>query len=107
MEQGKLTFTFGCGPLASAAASPELVGNKAANLIRLSESGLPIPAGFVITTDMCRDYFQRGGRLPDDFGSLLSSNLEHIQRATGLRFGGQRHPLLVAVRSGARSRCLE
>ncbi len=101
MDERTLTYTFGCGPLPAAAVSPACVGNKAANLIRMAEAGLPIPAGFVISTDMCRDYFDRGGRLPEDVDSLLSSNLAHIERSTGRRFGGQRHPLLVSVRSGA------
>ncbi len=102
MENEDSTQTFACGAMAPAeAATPEAVGNKAANLIRMAESGLPVPPGFVITTAICRDYLQRGGKLPRDFPAILSRNIEHIQRATNLCFGGQRRPLLVSVRSGA------
>ncbi|MEQ8789615.1 MAG: pyruvate, phosphate dikinase [Pirellulaceae bacterium] len=94
------TRTFACGPLTEIAAAQD-VGNKAANLIRMSDAGLPVPAGFVITTTACRDYFQRGGALPADFAAQLAPDIEYVERATGLRFGGRRRPLLVSVRSGA------
>ena len=92
---------FGTNVTSPADVSPSAVGNKAANLIRLVEAGLAVPPGFVINTSMCREYFDRGGKLPDDFSTWLSRNIEPIERATGMRFGGQRRPLLVSVRSGA------
>lgn len=101
MEDDQGIRTFACGSMVPAELSPELVGNKAANLIRMAEAGLPVPAGFVMTTNVCRDYFSHGCQLPRDFPSSLSREIELIERATGLRFGGQRHPLLVSVRSGA------
>jgi pyruvate,orthophosphate dikinase len=101
MDNGTCTRTFACGSEAPSDASPTTVGNKAANLIRMAEAGLPVPAGFVITTGMCRDYFERGCRLPEDFSSLIRRDLEQVECATGLRFGGQRRPLLVSARSGA------
>jgi pyruvate,orthophosphate dikinase len=101
MENESLTQAFASGRMAPAAVAPETVGNKAANLIRLARSGLPVPAGFVISTKVCRDYFDRGQKLPDEFSALLSSSIEQIASATGLQFGGDRRPLLVSVRSGA------
>jgi pyruvate, orthophosphate dikinase len=87
--------------MAPVTASPEVVGNKAANLIRIAAAGLPVPPGFVFTTGMCHEFFDRGGRLPDDFPALLTRDIEQIEGATGLHFGGTRRPLLVSVRSGA------
>lgn len=81
--------------------SPCEVGNKAANLMRMAEAGLPVPAGFVITTRVCRDYFELGCRLPDDLMAGLPREIEHLERVTDQQFGGRRRPLLVSVRSGS------
>lgn len=78
----------------------EVVGNKAANLIRMAEAGLPVPPAFVLPTTLCR-IFLKQGRLPADFTSHLTLAVTQIERATGLTLGGERRPLLVSVRSGA------
>jgi pyruvate,orthophosphate dikinase len=93
--------TIACGPPASDSPSPKAVGNKAANLLLMAEAGLPVPPGFVITTAACREYFARGNRLPESLQALIARNIEHIERATGLRFGGRRRPLLLSIRSSA------
>jgi pyruvate,orthophosphate dikinase len=91
---------LGCdGPPRSASA--EVVGGKAANLIRMAEAGLPVPPAFVLPTAQCRAYLQQGRRLPADFAGCLAPAIKQIEKATGLTFGGQRRPLLVSVRSGA------
>lgn len=72
--------------------SPREVGNKAANLMRMAEAGLPVPAGFVITTRVCRDYFDRGCRLSDDLSAALSREIEQLQRVTDQQFGGWCRP---------------
>jgi pyruvate,orthophosphate dikinase len=82
-------------------ASPEIVGNKAANLIRMAQAGLPVPPGFVLPTTLCRAGFQDGQRLPEGTPELLRQGIREVEKATGLTFGGDRRPLLVAVRSGA------
>jgi pyruvate,orthophosphate dikinase len=92
---------FGCRGPSPRHFGPDQVGNKAANLIRMSEVGLPVPAGFVLPTSFCREYFRRGGALPDHFSELLHRNIQEIEQATGLSFAGLRRPLLVSVRSGA------
>jgi pyruvate,orthophosphate dikinase len=81
--------------------SPEVVGHKAANLIRMAEARLPVPPGFVLATTLCRAYFDQGRRLPTDFPELLARSIRELEEATGLTFGGARRPLLVSVRSGA------
>jgi len=94
-------YAFRRGAAECRDATPEIVGNKAANLIRMADAGLPVPAGFVLSTALCRAYHQDGQRLADPTIDLLRRGIQEIEKATGLFFGGDRRPLLVAVRSGA------
>jgi pyruvate,orthophosphate dikinase len=94
-------YLLGCGAADRGRASAAILGHKASNLIRMAEAGLPVPPGFVLATTMCRDYFDRGRRLPDGFTELLAPRIREVEKATGLTFGGERRPLLVSVRSGA------
>jgi len=94
-------YLFGCGAPLYASATAEVVGNKAAGLIRMAGAGLPVPPGFVLPTALCRAYLQQGGRLPDETVDLLRSGLGELERVSGLGFGRDRRPLLVSVRSGA------
>jgi pyruvate,orthophosphate dikinase len=85
--------------LAGSALAPggaQMVGNKAWNLMRMAQAGLPVPEAFVLPTSWC-------GR-PDAAGALppvLAKGVAELVAATGLEFGGIRRPLLVSVRSGA------
>ena len=81
--------------------SVEQVGNKAYNLMRMSESDLPVPPAFVLTTDLCRSYDDNGQRLPAEADELLRSGVAILEQATNRTFGGSRRPLLLSVRSGA------
>ncbi|HXY94295.1 MAG TPA: PEP/pyruvate-binding domain-containing protein [Acidimicrobiia bacterium] len=83
------------------AVSPEAVGVKAYNLMRMASAGLSVPAGFVLGTSVCADYQRAQGRLPDDVDGMLARGVHEIEQTTGLRFGASRRPLLLAVRSGA------
>jgi len=92
---------FVIGETGARDAGPEAVGAKAYNLMRMSEAGLRVPPGFVLGTRLCRDYHASGGGLGADGGELLARGVRVIERATGLRFGAVRRPLLLAVRSGS------
>ena len=92
---------LGCGPTDLRDATAEVVGNKAANLMRIATAGLPVPPAFVFPTVVCRQYLQGGRNLPDGIADLLNDSLEPVETATGFTFGGDRRPLLVSVRSGA------
>jgi pyruvate,orthophosphate dikinase len=81
--------------------SLERVGNKAYNLMRMSESGLPVPPAFVLTTDVCRSFDDNGRELPSETETLLGRGVALLEQATSRSFGGSRRPLLVSVRSGA------
>jgi pyruvate, orthophosphate dikinase len=76
-------------------------GNKAANLARMASLGLPVPPGFALGVELCREYYRRGRRLPEDLSALLEEGIAFLQRMTGLEFGSRRNPLLVSVRSGS------
>ncbi|WP_433373096.1 pyruvate, phosphate dikinase [Streptosporangium sp. CA-115845] len=79
----------------------ETLGGKAHGLLVLRRLGLPVPAGFVVTTEACRA-FLRDGRLPDGLDDELAAAVTDLEAATGRRFGGAQLPLAVSVRSGAR-----
>lgn len=98
---GDQLYLFGCGVNGPWAVLPELVGSKAANLIRMAAAGLPVPPGFVLPTDLCRAYLDSSNRLPDGTEDLIHTGMHAVERATGQTFGGDRRPLMVSVRSGA------
>jgi pyruvate,orthophosphate dikinase len=83
------------------AASAATMGSKAYGLLRLVQLGLPVPPAFVLGTALCREYFDRSGRLADCTRDLLTRGLARLEEATGRGFGNTRRPLLVSVRSGA------
>ncbi|MGW0762353.1 pyruvate, phosphate dikinase [Streptomyces sp. NPDC002814] len=78
----------------------ETLGGKARGLVVLHRLGLPVPAGFVITTEACR-VFLRTGRLPEGLDDELATAMADLELATGRCFGKPQKPLAVSVRSGA------
>jgi len=79
----------------------ELLGGKGIGLAEMTQLGVPVPAGFTITTDACRAYMQNGKQLPDGLGPEIEQHLDTLEQTTGKRFGDSADPLLVSVRSGA------
>jgi pyruvate,orthophosphate dikinase len=79
----------------------ELLGGKGAGLAEMTQLGVPVPAGFTITTDACRAYTQNAKQLPDGLPGEIERHLGALEVKTGKRFGDPRDPLLVSVRSGA------
>jgi pyruvate, orthophosphate dikinase len=79
----------------------ELLGGKGSGLAEMTALGVPVPAGFTITTEACRAYMQNGKRLPDGLEREVAEHLALLEEKTGKRFGDPRDPLLVSVRSGA------
>jgi pyruvate,orthophosphate dikinase len=78
----------------------ELLGGKGAGLAEMTGLGIPVPAGFTITTDACRDYLDER-ELPEGLEAEIDEHLGALEEKTGKRFGDPRDPLLVSVRSGA------
>ena len=79
----------------------ELLGGKGIGLAEMTQLGVPVPAGFTITTDACRAYMRNSQQLPDGLGAEVDEHLDTLERKTGKRFGDSADPLLVSVRSGA------
>ncbi|MGH2995496.1 MAG: PEP/pyruvate-binding domain-containing protein, partial [Gaiellaceae bacterium] len=79
----------------------ELLGGKGAGLAEMTALGVPVPAGFTITTDACRAYQASGGEVPDGLDEQVVRHMAALEDRTGKRFGDARDPLLVSVRSGA------
>src|SRR5947207_5808691 len=79
----------------------DLLGGKGAGLAEMTALGVPVPAGFTITTDACRAYSQNGRELPVGLESEVDEHVAGLEQKTGKRFGDAEDPLLVSVRSGA------
>ncbi|MFZ1879101.1 MAG: pyruvate, phosphate dikinase [Gaiellaceae bacterium] len=79
----------------------ELLGGKGIGLAEMTQMGVPVPAGFTITTDACRAAMTLGGELPDGLREEVDDHIGRLEQRTGKRFGSDDDPLLVSVRSGA------
>jgi pyruvate,orthophosphate dikinase len=93
---GRYVFDFD----ESAEGGKELLGGKGLGLAEMTALGIPVPAGFTITTDACRDYL-RTKELPEGLEAEIDEHLASLEETTGKRFGDAGDPLLVSVRSGA------
>src|SRR5581483_4280121 len=78
----------------------ELLGSKGVGLAEMTQMGVPVPAGFTITTDACRA-FMREGDLPSGLAEQIEEHVRRLEQKTGKSFGSLDDPLLVSVRSGA------
>ncbi len=81
----------------------ELLGGKGANLAEMCKLGIPVPAGFTITTECCTEYYELGGGYSDDLRKDVAEALKATEAIMGKKFGDTEDPLLVSCRSGARS----
>jgi pyruvate,orthophosphate dikinase len=79
----------------------KLLGGKGAGLCEMTQLGLPVPPGFIITTEVCKEYYARGRRLPEGLMDEVKEYMKKIEAKVGKRFGDPKKPLLVSVRSGA------
>ncbi len=79
----------------------DLLGGKGANLCEMTNLGLPVPFGFIITTPTCREYFENGNKLPRLLEQEYRVALDLVEKKMGTRFGDPENPLLFSVRSGA------
>jgi pyruvate, orthophosphate dikinase len=79
----------------------ELLGGKGLGLAEMTAIGLPVPAGFTVTTKACREYMRLGGSLPEGLDGEVADAVARLEERTGKRFGDAADPLLLSVRSGA------
>ena len=80
----------------------ELLGGKGAGLAEMTHIGVPIPQGFTITTEACTLYYNSNKTLPEFLIEDIKKAVKEVEAKTGKKFGGDKNPLLVSVRSGAR-----
>jgi len=99
----KYVYFFGGGRAEGRADMKELLGGKGANLAEMANLGLPVPAGFTITTEVCTLYYKHKGHLPSEVKVQVEKNLRRVEQVMGRKFGDPENPLLVSVRSGARA----
>ena len=80
----------------------ELLGGKGAGLAEMTHIGVPIPFGFTVSTEACTLYYDSGKKLPDFIIEEIHNKIHEVEAESGKTFGGDKNPLLVSVRSGAR-----
>ncbi|MCR5325797.1 MAG: pyruvate, phosphate dikinase [Bacteroidales bacterium] len=102
-ENKKRVYRFGGKTAEGDGSMRELLGGKGANLAEMSKLGMPVPAGFTITTECCAEYYELGGGYTDDLKKEVAAALEATEKMMGKKFGDPNDPLLVSCRSGARS----
>jgi len=79
----------------------KLLGGKGAGLCEMTRIGLPVPPGFVISTEVCLEYYKKGEKTPKGLMDEIRNHIKAIEKKTGKKFGDTQNPLLVSVRSGA------
>jgi len=98
----KYIYRFGGKKTDGDAKMKNLLGGKGANLAEMGSLGIPVPAGFTITTEMCTVYYKMNRKYPKELDAQIKEGIKHIEATMGAKFGDKKNPLLVSVRSGAR-----
>ena len=97
-----LVYFFGQGKADGNAQMKAELGGKGANLAEMTSLGLPVPAGFTISTSVCMDFLSTGENFPASLEKEVEAALGKMENAMDAKFGSNENPLLVSVRSGAR-----
>jgi len=98
----KYVYFFGAGKADGKSAMVNLLGGKGANLAEMTNLGVPVPAGFTITTEVCTAYYENRKKYPAALEAQVEKALSRVEKVMGTKFGDPDNPLLVSVRSGAR-----
>lgn len=99
----KYVYFFGEGQVEGSGKMRNLLGGKGANLAEMLSIGLPVPAGFTLTTEVCNEFYENNNHYPDGLVDEVKNALGKIEELMGKKFGDPQQPLLVSVRSGARA----
>jgi pyruvate,orthophosphate dikinase len=97
----KYVYFFGAGKADGDGNMKDVLGGKGAGLAEMTRIGLPVPAGFTITTETCDYYLKHGKKYPKELNAEVSRNIARLEKLTGKKLGDARDPLLVSVRSGS------
>ncbi|HOT43282.1 MAG TPA: pyruvate, phosphate dikinase [Spirochaetota bacterium] len=99
----KRVYLFGGGSSEGKADMKNLLGGKGANLAEMSNLGIPVPAGFTITTEVCTEFYKNNRQYPAGLKEEVNEAMKKVEQIMGAKFGDPSNPLLVSVRSGARA----
>ena len=97
-----LIFSFKDKKIQKIKNPKNILGGKGANLAEMGRLGLPVPPGFIISTEVCDLFYKNKKKLPNQLIKKINLELKNIEKLTGKKFGDLKNPLLVSVRSGAR-----
>ena len=97
----KWVYFFGAGKAEGNGEWRDLLGGKGAGLAEMTKIGLPVPAGFTISTEACDYYYKNGKKYPAELKKQVAQNIERLEKVTRKKLGDPKNPLLVSVRSGS------
>ena len=95
-------YNFSKTPKKDKTGLKNLLGGKGANLSEMIKIGLPVPPGFTISTEACNEFYKRNRKNPVGLDKQVKSAIKDVEKKIGKKFGSEKNPLLVSVRSGAR-----
>lgn len=98
----KYVYYFGGGKAEGSQKMRNELGGKGANLAEMINIGIPVPAGFTITTEVCTYFYHLGGSYPETLNTEVEASLRKVEKEMGMKFGDPHNPLLLSIRSGAR-----
>ncbi|MEJ2636799.1 MAG: pyruvate, phosphate dikinase [Calditrichia bacterium] len=99
----KYVYYFGAGKADGTKDMKNLLGGKGANLAEMTNLGVPVPAGFTISTEVCTYYYDNNNKYPEGLEKQVMESLHKVEKVMEKKFGDPENPLLVSVRSGARA----
>jgi len=97
----KWVYFFGAGKAEGDGEWKDLLGGKGAGLAEMTKIGLPVPAGFTISTEACDYYYRNGKKYPSELAKQVKDNVAKLEKVTKKKLGDPKNPLLVSVRSGS------
>lgn len=100
-KPSKMVYYFGKIKTEGEGVSKNILGGKGLNLADMTSIGLPVPPGMTITTQVCADYYKSGKKLPKGLMEEINDAIATLEKELGKKFGDNKNPLLVSVRSGA------
>ena len=98
-----MVYCFGGKTAEGDGTMKNLLGGKGANLAEMCKLGIPVPAGFTITTETCVEYYNEGCKYPAGLKEQVDAAIDKTEAVMGMKFGDPKEPLLFSCRSGARS----
>ena len=99
----KMVYSFGDGKAEGKSEMKHLLGGKGANLAEMSNLGIRVPAGFTITTEVCKRYYANDHKYPQELEAQVKEAISEVENSMGAKFNDSTNPLLLSVRSGARA----